>query len=171
MRNFSVLTKDILLPLYLSLVRPILDYGAQVWSPYLARDIQAIERVQRRATKLVPDLAQLPYETRCERLGLQTLKERRLRGDMIETFKLLHGYEDIHYTKFFQRCTDNLRGHSMKLKKPSHWRTTMKANWFAIRVINPWNALPESVVTAPTIATFKARYDRHIGLGQVADRS
>ena len=64
-RNFSVLSRDILLPLYLSLVRPILDYGAQAWSPYLIRDIQAIERVQRRATKLVPDLAHLPYETRC----------------------------------------------------------------------------------------------------------
>lgn len=170
-RNFSVLTKDILLPLYLSLVRPILDYGAQAWSPYLVRDIRALERVQRRATKLIPDLAQLPYEVRCQRLGLQSLEERRVRGDMIQTFKILHGYDDVPFTNFFQRNTNHLRGHSMKLKKPEHWRTTMKGNWFALRVINPWNALPENIVTAPSIATFKSRYDRHVGFGQEADRS
>ena len=119
-RNFSVLTKDILLPLYLSLVRPILDYGAKSWSPHLVRDIQALERVQRRATKLVPGLTQLPYESRCQRLGLQTLEERRVRGDMIQTFKLLHGYEDVHYTRFFELSANHLRGHSMKLSKPDH---------------------------------------------------
>ena len=83
---------------------------------------------------------------------------------MIETFKLLHGYEDIPYTEFFQLNRNNLRGHSLKLSKPNHWRTTLKGNSFAIRVIDNWNALPESVVSAPTIATFKLRYDRHIGL-------
>ena len=137
----------------------------------MVRDIQALEKVQRRATKLIPDLAQLPYETRCQRLGLQTLEERRVRGDMIQTFKFLHGYDDVPHTRFFQLNTNNLRGHSMKLSKPDHWRTTMKGNWFSIRVIDHWNALPESIVTAPSIATFKARYDRHVGLGQVADRS
>ncbi|KAK4305922.1 hypothetical protein Pmani_022196 [Petrolisthes manimaculis] len=79
-RNFTVLDKEIILPLYLSLVRPILDFGVQCWSPHLAKDIQAIERIQRRATRLVPDLTQLPYTERCERLGLQTLSEPRKRG-------------------------------------------------------------------------------------------
>ncbi|KAK3871968.1 hypothetical protein Pcinc_022917 [Petrolisthes cinctipes] len=93
-----------------------------------------------------------------------TLENRRIRGDMIETYKLMHGYEDIPYTKFFQLNTNNLRGHSLKLAKPDHWRTTLKGNWFAIRVIDQWNSLPENIVTAPTIATFKARYDRHLGI-------
>ena len=149
-----------MLPLYLSLVRPILDFGVQCWSPYLVRDIQALERIQRRATKLVPEVHALPYEDRCKQLGLQTLSERRKRGDIIETYKLLHGFEDIPYTRFFQRNTSSLRGHSLKLSKPGHWRTSLKGNWFPVRVVNQWNALPESVVTAPTIATFKARYDR-----------
>lgn len=170
-RNFSVLDKTILLPLYLSLVRPILDYGAQAWSPYLAKDIQALERVQRRATKLVPGIAQLPYDERCKHLGLQTLQERRVRGDMIQTYKLLHGYEDVPLTRFFQRNTHRLRGHSYKLSKPDHWRTTMKGNWFAIRVIDPWNKLSDNVVSAPSIASFKSRYDRHLDQGHEANRS
>ena len=55
-RNFSVLTKDIMLPLYLSLVRLIMEYGAQSLSPYLRQDIQVLEGVQRRAMKLIPDI-------------------------------------------------------------------------------------------------------------------
>ncbi|KAK3878850.1 hypothetical protein Pcinc_016538 [Petrolisthes cinctipes] len=161
-RNFTVLSEEILVLLYLALVHPILDYGAQsCWSPYLLRDIRSLERVQRRVTKLVPGFAQLSYEERCRRLDIQSLQNRRIRGDMIETFKLLHGYEDIPSSRFFQMNTNNLGGHSLKLKKPDLWRTTMKRNWFAIRVIDQWNSLPESVVTAPKIATFKARYNRH----------
>ncbi len=83
---------------------------------------------------------------------------------MIETYKLLHGYEEIPCTRFFQLNTNNLRGHSLKLAKPDHWRTTLKGNWFSIRVIDKWNTLPERVVTARTVATFKNRYDRHIGI-------
>ena len=157
-RNFSVLSKEILVPLYLSLVHPILDYGAQSWSPNLIQDIQSLERVQRRATKLVPKLAQLPYQERCQQLDLHTLQDKRIRGDMIETYKLVHQFDDIPYTHFFQLNTNRLRGHSLKLLK-DNWRTTLKGNWFSIRVINHWNALPKSVVTAPTIATFKVRYD------------
>lgn len=153
----------ILRSLYLALVRPILDYGAQSWSPYLVRDIKLLEQVQRRVTRLVPDLKDLPYEERCRALNLPTLEDRRLRGDMIEVYKLLHGHEDIPYTKFFTLSNNNLRGHSLKLARPDHWRTNTKGNWFAIRTIDPWNALPEQVVTAPTISAFKARYDRHEG--------
>ena len=158
-RNFSVLSKEILVPLYLSLVCPILDYGAQSWSPNLIRDIQPLKQVQRRTTKLVGPAA---LREECQCLDLHTLQDRRIRGNMIKSYKLVHHFEDIPYTCFFQLNTIRLRGHSLKLLKPDHWRTTLKGNWFSIRVMNHWNALPESVVTALTIATFKARYDRHI---------
>ena len=90
---------------------------------------------------------------------------------MIQTFKFLHGYDDVPYSRFFELYTNNQRGHSLKPNKPDHWRTIMKGNWFSIRVIDPWNAFPVKIVTAPTIATFKSRYDRHVRLGQIADRS
>ncbi|KAK3895087.1 hypothetical protein Pcinc_001182 [Petrolisthes cinctipes] len=94
-RNF-IRDREILVPLYLSLVRPVMDYGVQSWSPYLVKDIQALEKVQRHATKMVLELSHLPYEERCQRLGLQTLSDRRKRGDMIQTYKLLHGFDDVH---------------------------------------------------------------------------
>ena len=87
--------------LYPVLVRPLLEYCVQVWSPHKQGDIDLLERVQRRATKIVPALKHLPYEERLRRLKLTTLEERRVRGDMIETYKLLTGKEDIKPDRFF----------------------------------------------------------------------
>ena len=88
-RIFEFLDKEIFLSLYLALVRPILDYAVQCWSPYFVKDINKLEQVQRRATLLVPECGGMEYEERCKFLGIQTLKARRIRGDMIEVYKLL----------------------------------------------------------------------------------
>ena len=108
---------EIFLPLYLTLVRPLMEYAVQCWSPYLQGDIDLLERVQQRVTKLVPGISHLPYNQRCQELKLQTLRERRLRGDMIEVYKLLNGFEDVDYRKFFNLSDRQSRGHSLKLKK------------------------------------------------------
>ena len=167
-RTFTYMDKDIFLSLYTTLVRPILDYGVQCWSPYLVKDINKLEQVQRRATLMVPECSALHYEDRCKTLGLQTLQARRERGDMIEVYRLLTGMEGVHHSKFFRlseshaRGEGYTRGHSKKIVKPDHWRTSIKGNWFAIRCIDPWNSLPEEVVSAPSIATFKKRYDLYV---------
>ena len=88
------LQKDNFLLLYKALVRPHLEYAHAVWSPHLKKHIQAIENVQRRATKLVPEIKTLSYEQRLSHLGLATLAYRRARGDMIETYKLFNRYDD-----------------------------------------------------------------------------
>ena len=100
--------------IYTSYIRPHLEYCIQAWSPYYAKDILLLEKVQRRATKLVWGLKELSYE---ERLKLFSLEERRLRGDLIQTFKLLTGKENVDHEIFFNHSTTNLRGHSLKLSK------------------------------------------------------
>ena len=75
--------------LYKTYVHPNLEYCIQAWSPYLQGDIQKVECVQRRAIKLVPSLKDISYEKRLKMFGLTTLQERRVRGDMIEVFKIL----------------------------------------------------------------------------------
>ncbi len=69
-RNFSFKNKDIILPLYNSLVRPHLEYAVQFWSPHLAKDKAKLEAVQRRATKMIPSLRNKSYEERLARLDL-----------------------------------------------------------------------------------------------------
>lgn len=124
-----MLSREILVPLYILGVRRILDYGVQVWSPHLVRDIQFLERIQRRAVKLVPEIKWLPYEERYHYLGLQTLRDRRVRGDdIILIFTLVHSSDDVPCTRFFRRNTNNLKGHSHKMSKPDHWQTILKGS-------------------------------------------
>ena len=89
-RSFKYMDKDIFVQLFTSRVRPILEYGNVIWSPRLIRDIDAVERVQRRATKTVPGISTMTYPDRLQTLRLPSLVYRRARGDMIETYKYLH---------------------------------------------------------------------------------
>ena len=92
--TFTYLTKDVFLQLYKVYVRPVLEYGQEIWSPHLQKDIDILEKVQQRATKLIPELEELPYEDRLSQLKLYSLKARRQRGDMITMYKIHHGLID-----------------------------------------------------------------------------
>ncbi|CAM5109632.1 unnamed protein product [Eretmochelys imbricata] len=106
--------ENILLPLYKSMVRPHPEYCIQMWS-HLKKDILALEKVQRRATKMIRGLEWVPYEERLKRLGLFSLEKRRLMGDMIEVYKIMSGVEKVNKEKLFT-CSHNIRtrGHQMK---------------------------------------------------------
>ena len=157
-RSFSFLSEEIFVLLFKSLVRPLLEYGHCIWQPHEKGLCNEIENVQRRATKMLSHLKELSYPERLRRLKLPSLEFRRLRGDMIETFKYIHGYYDTERPNFEKANTNQLRGHSLKLHK-KHCRRKIRSNFFANRVINTWNNLPEDVVTAPSINSFKSRLD------------
>ena len=82
-RNITYREKNSIIPLYKSIVRPHLEYCIQAWRPHLKKDIDKLERVQRRATKLIPELRILSYEDRVQQCKLTTLETRRVRCDQI----------------------------------------------------------------------------------------
>ena len=84
-----------------------MEFCIQTWSPYMVKDIEVLEKVQHRVTRMVPGLKRLPYEDRLRRLDIYSLTARRLRGDLIETYKLLHGYTNVDYRIFFQKHDDH----------------------------------------------------------------
>ena len=77
----------------------------------MVKDIELLEEVQKRATRMIEECAGKTYEERLEIVGLTTLECRRLRADLIEVFKILKGFEGIEEELFFQRHLSNTRGH------------------------------------------------------------
>ena len=115
-RNLTDKENSLIVPLYKAIVIPHLGYCIQAWSPYLRKDIDMLEQIQRRATKLILGLRDLRYEERLKECGLTTLETRRLRGDQIEVFKILNGYENIDF--FFEIKDRKItRGHNFTLVK------------------------------------------------------
>ncbi len=113
--GFFVKTKEAFLPLYLSLIRPILEFANQAVSPYLQKDIGLKERLQKLATRLVIGLRNFPYERRLEILGLLSLVHLRLRADLVLVFNILHGRVKLPIDEFFETpANPNLRGHRFK---------------------------------------------------------
>ena len=158
-RNITCKNRNIVTRLYKALVRPKLEYCVQAWRPYLRKDIDKMERVQHRATKMIEGCKSLSYEDRLKATGLMTLEDRRKRGDMIEVFKFLKDINKTDSGQWFHLANNvRTRGHRFKLVK-NRSRLDIRKNFFSQRVVNDWNSLPEVVVEAESINSFKNRYD------------
>ncbi len=161
-RTFSNLDTDILTKLYKSMVRLIMEYSSSIWFPYLKKYISKLEKVERQATKLVAPIKDLSYSDRLQNLGLPTLEYRRLRYDMIQVYKLIHGIDYINNMENLLQVEQNsrTRGHIYKLVKP-RCRTNRRNQSFFYRVIDNWNSLPEHVVTSQSTNEFKSNLNNH----------
>jgi hypothetical protein len=148
--------------LYTTFVRPHLEYAASAWSPYHTKDIKLLEKVQRRATKLVKELKHLPYAERLKAIGLTTLATRRTRGDLIDYFKIVNNLNIVawHNPNPPNCSAYNTRGHSLRTTRQI--TTCLPRNHFLSNRIAPlWNSLPPEIVLAPSVNSFKARIDKY----------
>ena len=158
-RKFTCRKLNLMLNLYKSLVRPHLEYCNSVWNPHYQKDIKLLEDVQRRFLRLIEGFEQLTYEERLQKARLTTLQTRRLRLDLIEVYKIMHGLINLDIEVFFELNRNELRGHKLKIFKP-RINTDVGKYLFSYRIIECWNKLPESVVTAASLNIFKGNLDR-----------
>ena len=162
-RSFTYRDKQLIRQLYTTMVRPHLEYANVVWHPYYKKDIELLEQVQHRATRIIPGLNKLKYEERLQKIELPSLVYRRLRGDAIEMYKYLHGIYKVNSDTMLplaDRMGMELRGHNMKFQK-RHCNTALRANVFGLRMVNFWNSLPSDVVNSQSVNEFKGRLDIH----------
>ena len=127
-------------------------------------DAAVLERVQQRAVRMTSGLRCKTYEEKLREAKMLSLAERRVRGDMLETWKVLADESRsgllLRADSLSERVT---RGTTSKaLVKESRINLDIRRNFFTNRVVNPWNALPTELRNAKTFESFKLGYDKHV---------
>ena len=148
--SFSCLDRTMFRTLYISLVHLHLEYSAKIWNPYLKGDMQTLEeKVQRRATKLVPELRDLDYTNRLIALNLPSLlyRSRRMHMDMITVFRIVYGLQGVPFENLFQFHNTITRGNGYKLYKYFCHLNLCKFTFSQLReLIEEWNILPTLII-------------------------
>ena len=124
---------DVMTKLYTTLVRPIVEYNNIIWGPSYTLDNQKIERIQQRASRIIPSISHVPYHVhdRLKSLNLPSLQYCRRRSDLIYLYQILNGVYDIDLKLFTLSTSTITRGHTMKLFK-HHANSLTRSNFFIV---------------------------------------
>ena len=159
-RNIICKDQGVMLLIYKSLVRPHLEYAVQCWAPSPRFGnwsiILELEKVQRKFSRLINDIGTLTYGERLESLTLTTLAERRMRGDLIEAFKIIRGFVD-YGQNLFKLSISGLN----ILSKITKDTNSDRRDFFSERILKYWNILPKSVKMSESVNSFKANLENY----------
>lgn len=162
-RTFSPKNTKLLVNLYKTYVRPIMEYNTCTWSTQIQSDIKEIESVQRTFTRRICQRANISYSSyndRLKKLDLESLESRRIKNDLIFLYKIINNLVDVNFEEYFQFHSfggHNLRTHSLHILRKSPPKTLCRQNFFSYRVVPFWNVLPETTARSPTLAIFKRK--------------
>ena len=152
LRGVGFRDKKVFIDLYKTYVRTHLEYCSAAWSPWSVGDRQLLEAVQKRAVKAVTNLNSHTYEERLKELALDSLEERRKRGDLIQAYRVFSGHDKV-----------NPGFWNVDMPK---WNGEIRRNFWSVRVCDPWNSLPDSVKMTETMNGFKNSLDEKMGWGR-----
>lgn len=149
--------------LFITHIRPVLDYCSCLWNTGYVGDLRKLESVQRRWTKRVAEFEEYSYSRRLRELDLYSVKGRLIRADLIKVWKIFHGESSISPDEMFSLSPLlNTRGHQFKLSH-ERCRLELRQRFFSVRVVPLWNSLPEWVVLSESIESFKRGLHQSLG--------
>ena len=173
-KSFHYRTKSTLIPLYKSLVRPKLEFSAAAWNPWLEKDVECLEKVQRRLVRLLSNVKGATYEEKLNDAGLTTLRDRRERGDLIEAFKTLNGFNNVDQAEWFEisapdqsrhstRSASTIASNGVEIDRTNilreRARTETRNQSYRLRTARAWSLLPDAVRNTKSTNAFKNAYD------------
>jgi len=163
LRSTVCRSKEFMLSLFVSHIRPLIDYCSCVWNVGYLVDLRRLESLQRRWTREVTVLGSLDYVSRLRELGLYSVSGRLLRADLIKVWKILRSGEDSDLAVLFEMAhSSRTRGHSLKLAVPV-CRTDVLRRFLGVRRVFLWNALPAEIIECDSLTVFKRGLDRVLG--------
>ncbi len=151
--------------LYKQYVLPHLEFAGQSWRPWTSKDKDILERVQRRPISMVSGMRSREYEERLKKLEMTTLEERRHQSDMMQVFKILQGHDNVRAEQWLKMAADGSSRTRMatgllNLTKP-RTKLEVRANFFSVRVVDTWNAIPDKIKMAKNPGQFQRLYKAH----------
>ena len=163
LRSTVCRTREFMLTLFVSHIRPIIDYCSCVWNVGYIEDIRKLESLQRRWTREIDGLGGLDYVTRLKTVGLYSIRGRLLRADLVKIWKAFNAEVDVGVAQLFEMARSvGTRGHSFKMSVPV-CRSEVLRRSFGVRRVMLWNSLPSSVVETSSVGTFKRLLDEFLG--------
>ena len=159
-RTFHYRDKVVWINLYKTFVRPHLEYASSAWNPWFVRDIEALEKVQKRAIKMCSGLRGQNYEERLKEVDLDPLFLRRKKIDMIQVWKIINKFDDIEEDKFFERLNVRATRQTRAVSDPLNLRKKdsrldLRRRFFTNKVIDDWNSIPTEIKSIKKIRSFK----------------
>ena len=147
--------------LYMIYIRPHLEFASAAWNPHLQQDIDTLEKVQWRATKIPNALNNLNKDVRLKAFGLTSLIDRRIRGDLIQQYKIHHKLEVINWFVSPSVSVSRIsHRNSYQLKREIVKNCKERYHFFTNRIVPHWNSLSDEIINAPSVDSFKIRLDK-----------
>jgi hypothetical protein len=162
-RAFHYRDRHVFVKLYKQYVRPHLEFCTQAWAPWHEEDKLILEKVQQRAVKMVSGLRAESYEDRLKELEMDTLEERRLQADVAMVHRIMHKQNGLEPSTWFEMANvqRNTRSGADPMNiKLATGRLDLRRNFFSVRVITHWNAVPKELKSIPSTVRFRAQYKK-----------